>query len=945
MRWTAHAALQNPAFEKMMPPPSEPSPEPDACYGEAQPTNTDFFKTAFTTPGELGRFQIIRELNKGNLGVVYVAVDRELHRDIALKHIREDRAHDASARDHFMREAEVTGKLEHPGIVPVYSLSSDGNDRLYYAMRLIRGIDLRTAITLFHQAVADGRVAYDGPELRELIRNLVSVCHTMAYAHSRGVLHRDLKPANIMLGPFGETLVVDWGLAKATGQTSCLLQVDNASVHSLPSTERPIETTSSQTEETEMGSVLCTPAYAPPEQLCGNISEIDHRSDIYSLGVILFEILTGTLPNRCKTLPELTAETCSGLLPAPREVLNEVPAAISAICQRAMRAKREDRYQDVQEYRKEIECWLNDRPVQAYRESPIEQVHRWMRTHQSYVRGGIASLVVICCVSMLALYLINGALTNEAKARKEATELYQLARTTTESLLLTTNDRLMEIPDATDIRQELLNKASQSYQKMADTRTNDIGLQREAASAQLGLAAVQRKLGQSLAAIETLQKSTELLEKLVASPEAVLADRFMQVEALIETSRVCTDLPRDAAPRRQALPAIARALSILENVKSSGAADSRFWILRGRALIQQGIIKGDEDEALAATEANRSAVQALRSGIETATEQPFQIELRHQLARALLNLGVCVSDRDPDNPEVQSSYEAALENLQWCIERDPTSSGINLDLGLVHSTLADYLLLDKGDRQRANTLYTNSRNFFARLVEKHPLVMEYKQGLIPAMLGLGYLAYRNNKPEEAESQYRAACLVADQLMLQNSVRISFRITAALAKFHLGELLTDSQPEVALPILSSAADLIPAITPNQVDPYLADRERIKAQIESVKLTIAVKKLNYTQPEGLGMRLNDFVAETQGLTRWPATFNTACYISLACQSLEEGGTPLPELSAPAQAALDKLRIALRGDGERWINIEQDSNLHFLHQHFETSISEMKPTKPLP
>ena len=171
------------------------------------------------------RYRIIRPHAEGGLGAVFVAHDEELHREVALKEILERHAHSTESRLRFLLEAEVTGGLEHPGIVPVYGLGQYDDGRPYYAMRFIRGNSLKAAIAAFHAA--------DGPDrdpaeralaLRRLLTHFVDVCEAIAYAHSRGVLHRDLKPANIMLGKFGETLVVDWGLAKPLGR--CFPQND-----------------------------------------------------------------------------------------------------------------------------------------------------------------------------------------------------------------------------------------------------------------------------------------------------------------------------------------------------------------------------------------------------------------------------------------------------------------------------------------------------------------------------------------------------------------------------------------------------------------------------------------------------------------------------------------------------------------------------------------------
>ena len=195
------------------------SAHPSTRDDDDDPDRTGSFSVgSATSDGQ--RFRIVRPHARGGLGAVFVALDSELDREVALKQILDDRADDPTSRFRFLIEAQITGGLEHPGIVPVYGLGAYGDGRPYYAMRFIRGDSLKEAIDQFHAGPKSGLGPAGSRDLalRKLLRRFMDVCNAIDYAHSRGVIHRDIKPANIIVGNHGETLVVDWGLAKPMGR-------------------------------------------------------------------------------------------------------------------------------------------------------------------------------------------------------------------------------------------------------------------------------------------------------------------------------------------------------------------------------------------------------------------------------------------------------------------------------------------------------------------------------------------------------------------------------------------------------------------------------------------------------------------------------------------------------------------------------------------------------
>lgn len=381
--------------------------------------------TARMPSSEWSRFRILRSHARGGLGEVFVAEDHELNREVALKEIRSQFADQPDSRSRFLLEAEITGGLEHPGIVPVYGLGRYADGRPYYAMRFIRGDSLKQAIRTFHIDAKPSDLSRN-LELRKLLGRFIDVCQAIGYAHSRGVLHRDLKPGNVMLGKYGETLVVDWGLAKLAERNE---------VPGKPEEESLQPISGSEVTPTVMGCAVGTPAYMSPEQAAGRLDQLGPASDIYSLGATLYHMLTGVSPFAGQDLVNTLRAVQEGRLIPPRSVNGGIPRALEAVCLKAMSLNPADRYKSPEDLANDVEQFLADEPVSAMTEPLVTKVGRWIRKHQTL--SATTAAIVLAVLSGLGMFqnykseraaedLI--AQTRNAQEQKRLTESAQLER-------------------------------------------------------------------------------------------------------------------------------------------------------------------------------------------------------------------------------------------------------------------------------------------------------------------------------------------------------------------------------------------------------------------------------------------------------------------------------------------------------------------------------------
>ena len=316
----------------------------------------------------VSRYTVMRKLGEGGLGTVWLARDEKLKRIVAIKEIDAGAAESPRSWQRFHREAEITGHLEHPNVVPLYQFGTDPKrGQPFYAMRFVGKRTLADAIDEYHEQRREGET--ETLDLHRLLNAFLDVCQAIAYAHSRGVVHRDLKPENVALDNFGQVVVLDWGLAKLTddGELNTRLTIGQNSEDS-------------SLIRTMAGEVVGTPLYMAPEQAAGDLNNIDERTDVYGLGAILFAILTGCAPHENshrkseKDVRAILDAIANAETPAPSDFNADVPNALAKICRKAMARRPYARHTSATDLANDVERWMSgqSRKLQQFENVRLE---------------------------------------------------------------------------------------------------------------------------------------------------------------------------------------------------------------------------------------------------------------------------------------------------------------------------------------------------------------------------------------------------------------------------------------------------------------------------------------------------------------------------------------------------------------------------------------------
>jgi serine/threonine protein kinase len=797
------------------------------------------------------RYTLTRLHAQGGLGQVWLARDATLGREVALKELRPERAGYQPLLDRFLEEATITGQLEHPGIVPVYELAQrPESNQPFYTMRFIKGRTLSEASQAYHQKRQTGHVG--GLDLVALLNAFVAVCNAVAYAHARGVIHRDLKGRNVVLGDFGEVIVLDWGLAKARSQ------------HTQKADQRGAETSEEMLprvriedhgwrEKTAEGQVLGTPGYMAPEQALGKQAEIDERTDIYGLGAILYEILTGQPPFTGESLEQIQRKVIHEPPVPPRALVPATPRALEAICLRGLAKKPVDRYASAAELGQDVQRYLADEPVLAYREPLPARLRRWMRRHRTLVTG-LAALLLTAVVALGVGIVLIGRKEQEAMAARGRAEAnYQLARDAVDQyyVKITENPRLKEA-GLRDLRKELLEEAGKFYARFIHERGQEPGLEYEVGRAHVYLAMVREEMGALAEAIDEVQKGRNILQPLVdgeagnpayrnqlALASNRLGHMFQKTgklaeaqEAYLQASTLYQQLA-DAFPQEADYAfGLAKALFYqgwLARVRRQPAEAEKLYLL---AIALQTPLLDSPSQRVKFTQ-SIAGVQNDLSTLYLTQFQGRETEAEQTLLKTLA-LHQQLVDADPQNPEFQSdlaicqnslgflyshlhryadaehAFQAMLKLSEPLADRHHDAPRYQVNLVTAQRNLA-VLYRDMNQWEAAEKYEQRALTLQKQLVDSWPQVPEYRKELA-ALHANRAKSYQNRRLwNKAKQEFLEAIQLLEHLAETHTEGLDYSISAAEYSVDLGDLLLMAdKPQAALQSYAKARERLEAI---------------------------------------------------------------------------------------------------------------------------------------
>jgi serine/threonine-protein kinase len=704
----------------------------------------------------------------GGQGEVLAAHHEELDRVVALKRIRSGHRH-GTARRRLLREAAITARLQHPGIMPIYGLGQE-SDAPFYTMPLIQGQTLEQAIDGFHR---DESLRRDSSQrilrFRGLLQQFIAVCNTMAYAHDQGVVHRDLKPSNIMLGPYGETLVLDWGLAKRLSEEGSAPDIDGALRCPSPAPD----------DLTATGSILGTPRYMSPEQAKGEPA--GPASDVFALGLVLYAILTGKPAFDDAALggaDPLKAVRDAAVIP-PRRRDGRLPGALEAVCLKALAARPADRYPSAGALADDVTRWLAHEPVSAWREPVPARARRWGRRHRTTATAA-AVAVMMLLFGIGVVLAVHTQASSRLQAKNTQLTLANVRITEVNSHLLAANEReqarfnlamdavklfagevsedlLLRQRPFDGLRTKLLRGAAGFYGKLEKLLSDQTD---QSSRAALGRA--YSELGELIDAIGSKPEALAVQQKALAVRRALASEQGTDAATQADVARsliAVGALQWAVGDTREALGSYTAAARMVDGLASTESAARP--IQETRALAHQRLGRSFLDTGNPA-QALASYQRALAIRQSLADANPGVTHYQSDLASTYVSIGVLLTDTGKPT-EALPAFERAKQIQQKLADANPDAAQSQSDLARTLDYMATVGRYYRGGRDPL-PIYEQARAIRQKLVDANPNILQFQGDLAFTDIYIGLILQHSGRPTDALAAHRRAIDTLERLV-------------------------------------------------------------------------------------------------------------------------------------------------------------------------------------
>lgn len=763
------------------------APDPNATMVDTKPP------VAAKVPTKtFGDYEILGVIAKGGMGVVYKARQRKLNRVVALKMILAGQFADESDVERFYVEAEASANLRHPNIVGVHEVG-ECEGQHFFSMDYIEG-----------QSLSDLVREHSLPA-RQAAEYLRAIAAAMQYSHEQGILHRDLKPANVLVDRGDVPLVTDFGLAKRTG---------------------------GQSQLTMSGTIVGTPAYMPPEQALGKLDEITEASDVYSLGAILYELLTSRPPFVAANLNETMRQVIGSEPVSPRLQNPTVPADLETICLKCLQKERDRRYTSAQELVDELQRYLDGEPILARPVGPAERLWRWCKRNPRVawsVAGAFASLLLGFVVSLSLYFVAEGrrveareAETLAVKERHKAEAgVRQLLKAINRMYTLMSEERLLNEPGLQGFREQLLIEAKNLYRDMPSELRNDPLVQEELGLAYFRLGRMMKDLNAPNDALqpvldarqiqEVLYQQNKMTERLAALANTINlhGEILYKKQGLQEAEKEFADAIVKRRQLVEAVPTLPEYERQLVNSQMNSG------------LVQKALADLEELETEAAHaryERARRMLQEAQAGRDKLLAQSNDAKLHRDSGEGYYNLGA-VAKALLDYEEAESHAAAALDAFNRLLATDADEQLAGLDkLSLLDNQFQRALclmlagdVLEEIDAARGS--YDEARKSLQKLSDEND-VHKYNAALAQVHMALAELDLVEDEPDfrQAQSSFETAIGILDPL-----VQLAPQYQSLLSQCRERRTACRAQLHVAADEYQQAIDLLQPLVKNVPDP--------------------------------------------------------------------------------------------------------------------------------